>query len=86
MTIYRYAVRAAVLRGQRRAQILSRHRTVAAAERAARRASRWAARHGCAPCEAVCLDDDGDVTATIAECREAGTLQEPAAPRAGGEP
>ena len=71
---HRYAVAAALQRGQSGRQILSRHRSAQAAERAAAEQNAWGAAHGYAPSEAVCLDDDGDITATVAECRAAGTL------------
>jgi len=64
-SLYLFAVLAPLLNEQPRRYILSRHHTAAAAEAAARR-------H--AGTEAVCLDDEGDVTASVQECREAGTL------------
>ena len=65
MTKLKFAVLAPLLTEQPRRIVISRHHTAAAAEAAARR-------H--AGAEAVCLDDEGDVTASVQECREAGTL------------
>lgn len=76
MATYRFAVAARIKPREMRCQVLSRHRTSAAAERAAKKRAAWDVANGYEPSEAVCLDDDGDIVATVEECRSAGTLEE----------
>ncbi len=75
MRAYKFAVAAALRPKQLRRDVLSRHVSADAAEKAARRQNKWNRENGYPPVEAVCLDRDGEVSETIADCRDAGTLE-----------